>query len=550
MAAKSRDRQIGSRHFSLRVARRGAGGGAKHDDKEAPAPASAVNIGPGADHTINAFADAGQDWRSISPADATAVTALDRLEPEPFSSAGTRYFSWLGLGYGLLMLYSSTVIGPAGCNFVFLDPARALHQFLALRIVAHGSDQRADWMGNLLMLVPFGFLVTGALWPRRPAFRLSAAIGAMLICTTTILAIKYLQLFFPPRSVTLNYIVAQGLGAMAGCIGFAVWRVWIGRPGSRRDPVAALLAVLRLYCAALLIFLLMPLDFALNPVDLMVQAGRLAATVSALPGEDRPLAVRVMLIAVSSAAFIPAGMLLVFARVGVYRVQRGLPSVMARGLAITTAIFVLSTLVMGATPIMVAIVYRTAGIVTGAAILRWLVRQDATRLRHVLRGLVPWMLPPYLLALLVVNRLVSVHWLSPHEAVEQAYPLGMLPLFDYYIVSKAEAAKNIVGHVVMYMPIGVGLWLRYPERRTAGRAFVLALTLSLAVELGRYSRPGLEGDINAVVLAGLSAMMASWLMPGVWSMLARLARQSAPSPVRVWDKRGAAGEPLGEVEHF
>ena len=261
-----------------------------------------------------------------------------------------------------------------------------------------------------------------------------------------------------------------------------------------------------------------------------------------------------MLIAAASAAFVPVGMLAVLVRTGVYRVRRGLFAVTVRGLAISAGIFVVSTLVMGAAPVMGAILYRTAGIVAGAAILRWLTRQDATRLRGISRGLVPWMVPPYLLALLLANRLLSLHWLSLAGAVDQAYPLGLLPLFDYYIVSKADAAKNIVAHAVMYVPVGVGLWFRDSERRAARRAFGLAALLSFAVELGRYFRPGLEGDINAVVLAGLSAWGAVRLMPIVWSMLVTLVRQSAPAPVRVWDKRGdaggVAGKPAGEVEYF
>jgi len=476
--------------------------------------------------------------------------ALDSMKRTPLPLPSHRHYGWFGLGYAVLALYSSTVIGPTGLHFVSLDPVEAFHHFLGTRFVASGSDQRADWMGNLLMLVPFGFLVAGMIWPRRAALRLLAAIGTMLICMAVILAIKYLQLFFPPRTVTLNYIVAQGVGAAIGCAGFAVWQERIGPSVSRRNPIVALVLVLRLYFAALLVFLLMPLDFALNPEDLWAQAARLPDTVQALPGADRPLAVRVMLIAAASAAFIPVGMLSVLVRTGVYRVRRGLLAVTVRGLAITTGIFVVSTSVMGAAPIMGSILYRTAGVVAGAAMLRWLTRQDATRLRHILRGLVPWMIPPYLLALLLVNRLLSLHWLSPAGAIEQAHPRSFLPLFDYYIVSKADAAKNIVAHAVMYLPIGAGLWLRDPEPRGVRGAFWLAALLSFAVELGRCFRPNMQGDVNAVVLAGLSAMAAAGLMPIVWSMLATLARQSAPPPLRLWDKRGVAGEPVGEVEHF
>jgi hypothetical protein len=101
--------------------------------------------------------------------------------------------------------------------------------------------------------------------------------------------------------------------------------------------------------------------------------------------------------------------------------------------------------------------------------------------------------------------------------------LGLLPLFNYYIVTKAQAAKNIVGHVVMYAPIGVMVWLRV--RRTGGKAlsFVLASLLSAIVETGRFLRPGLVPDINAVPLAGIAASLGAAFMPLLWQMLSAVA---------------------------
>jgi peptidoglycan/LPS O-acetylase OafA/YrhL len=113
------------------------------------------------------------------------------MEPEKRTPAGKRGLGWLCLGYAVVMVYSSTVIGPAGLHFVFQDPSDAFRRFLATRFVVHGSDQRADWIGNLLMLVPFGFIVTATIWPRRKIFRLPAAVAALLICMVIILGIKY-----------------------------------------------------------------------------------------------------------------------------------------------------------------------------------------------------------------------------------------------------------------------------------------------------------------------------------------------------------------------
>jgi VanZ family protein len=461
------------------------------------------------------------------------VTGLGRVRRPNFTPPARKVSGWLCLGYVAVMLYSSTVVGPTGLNFVFQDPGKVLNQFLATRFVTHGSDQRADWIGNLLMLVPFGFLVAATIWPRRPALRLPAALSAIMICVTIILMLKYLQLFFPPRTVTLNYIVAQGVGGTIGCAAFAVWRERIGASVYQQGQVAALVLALRLYVAGLSIFLLMPLDFALNVTDLWALAERVPATILALPGGgDRPLALRLIVVDVASAAFIPVGMLLVFVKTRTYRVQRGLLAVTAMGLAVTTGIYVLSTLVLGIRPVMAAILYRTFGIMIGATMLRWLAVQDTTRLRHFLRAWVPWMILPYFVSVLLVNRLFSLQWLSLTDAIAQAYPLGMMPLFDYYIVSKAAAAKNIAGHVLLYMPIGVAIWLRY-GRRGAPCAFIMAATLSLGVELGRYFQPGLEGDINAVAVAGLSALFTTRLMPAVWSMVTALAEPPAGTPAEL-----------------
>ena len=46
--------------------------------------------------------------------------------------------------------------------------------------------------------------------------------------------------------------------------------------------------------------------------------------------------------------------------------------------------------------------------------------------------------------LLVVNGLISAEWRTPEEAIGSLYWLGLLPGFDYYIVSKAEELKKFV----------------------------------------------------------------------------------------------------------
>ena len=475
-------------------------------------------------------------------------------------SAGTAFA--LSIAFAVVLTYASTLVGPMGIHYVPRPPQDALRAFLHMPFVSHGSDQQADWMGNLLTLVPYGFLVTGVVWPRRSVWlRLPAFLLAMAVCLATVLMVKYLQLFFPPRTVTLNYVLAQTLGSLVGGGGFILWCDHVGPALLRRgDPVAALVILLRLYLLALILFLLMPLDFALNPADLLVQFQRLPDTLHVLPGEGRPLAVRLVVMAFSAAAFVPVGMLLSFVNQDGYRPRRSLPAIAGLGLLLTGGLFAVTALVISATPVLPAILYRAFGIVLGAVLLRQVVRQDPERLRSHAAAMVPWLVLPYLLALALANQLVSPAWRSFQHGIEETNTLGWLPLYDYYIVTKAAAAKSFVGHVWMYVPVGVAVWLRGPRTGRAPLAFALAALLSLFVETARYMRPGLEGDINAIAVAGLGAMLTLPLMDRAWSLLVELARRapesgqprgapaqvSRPSP----PSRRDPAAPAGPVEEY
>lgn len=446
-------------------------------------------------------------------------------------SPNTRFLAWL-LIYALLIAYASTVIGPSGLHFVQLDVAEAWRDFRirAFAWVNVGSDQRADWMGNLTMYVPFGFLLAGSLWPRRvgalnPLSVLTTGCAALALALAFVLAVKFAQVFFPPRTVILNYVVAQGIGAAVGIVAFGLSRgrmrleVWRGAV----DPREGLRLVLILYSCAVFVFILMPLDFALGRDELLVQFGRLPDAIVNMPGADQPPVVRAALLVAGALATAPLGLLLVLGPRGP---NRSIGLATARGFVWMAILWGLSTLLVSGAPALASVALRTAGIALGAWAMHWLLRQDADWLLYRLRFLSAWATLPYLVLLLAVNGLFSLDWRTPIEALQSIYPLGLLPLFDYYIVSKAAAARNIVAHAVMYAPIGLFAWLNGARPTLASAS---ALLLALIVEASRYLRPGLEGDVNAVAVAGVAAFLTAVAMPGVWWMVKGVLR-SQPNP--------------------
>lgn len=436
-------------------------------------------------------------------------------------SPNTQYLAWL-LFYALLIVYASTVVGPSGLNFVPLDITEAWQDFKirAFTWVIVGSDQRSDLMGNLIMFVPFGFLMAGSLSQRRDIVPNPFAVfiegcAALALALAFVLAVKFAQLFFPPRTVMLNYVVSQCIGSVGGIIAFHFWRglimryVWRG-PSEPRERIRL---ILNLYACALFMFVLMPLDFAFSRADLLVQFNRLPGVIVGLHDASRPPVVHASLLVAGGISTIPFGMLMVL---GPRERNRSLGMANARGFFWMAVLWTLSLLVISGMPSLLTLAMRTVGIVLGSWGIRWLLRQDVYWLRYRLSSLSVWAAMPYLLLLLAVNGLFSLDWSTPNEAVQSINALGLLPLFNYYIVSKATMAKNIVSHAVMYAPIGLFFWLNDLRATTASAC---ALLLALMVEAARYMRLGLQGDVNAVAVAGVAAFLTARALPIVWGLL-------------------------------
>lgn len=439
------------------------------------------------------------------------------MTPTPFLLDRARLARW-ALLYAAFVVYGSLVVGPVGFHFVPEAPAAAWRQFLAVRYVPHGPDQRPDWIANLVMLIPFGFLLTGALTPARGPGRVLAAGGGFALTFLFVLAVKFAQLFFPGRTVTINYIAAQGIGAALGTAGFALGRdrlvAALLRPlaGGGRDALIALLAV---YAAAWVYFLLMPFDLVLSRSDILTRLAALPAIFRALPGAGRGEGMRALLLLAGTVAPAPLGALfaLIWPRHGLGWL--GLTAALA-----SAAMWAAELPILSATPMLAALGYRFLGIWAGAAALRALTPARLELGRALLARAVPLLVPLYLLALAGANALLARHWRTVAEARAALDPLGLIPLWNDYIVSKAQALKSTLVHLAMYAPVGGLIWLRGGRGRGAAlAAAVIAGLLSAAVEVGRWFRPGLQPDFNEIVIGALAAFLTVRVLPWVWRVL-------------------------------
>ena len=448
--------------------------------------------------------------------------------PSPHAaSLKLRFAAWTVI-YALAVTYVSVVIGPIGFHFVPQDLSEAWRALLAMKYVEHGSDQRADWMSNLAMAIPLGFLCMGALWPQRSGpLRWIAAVGALFCCAIFVVAVKYAQLFFPPRTVTLNYVFAQNLGSLLGTLLFAATHRnhHLLNLSSHDFADRALATTVWIYAAALIIYFLFPFDFVLSFGDFKDRIAELPAFFSSWPGEGRPRGVRVALLFANAIETIPLGILL-----ATQKSRPRLGRIAIVGLILMSAVFVGSALIISATPSLVSIVLRSVGIIIGAAITIHLKQIDLGRFRTSLARLGPYLWVPYIIFVLYVNGLVPGHWRSLDEARATLDVRGLLPLWHYYIVSKTQAMASLAVHAVMYAPVGILISLRDEKRpRNSGVAALAAFFFSSCVEIGRWLQPGLQPDFNTAFIAAVSAGLAVKAMPAVWLMVGSLARGKAPA---------------------
>ncbi len=430
----------------------------------------------------------------------------------------TPRFAAAALLYAVFIVYASTVTGKFGVHFVAIDPREALTRLLHITLVDNGSDQRADWMGNLAMLVPFGLLLGGTIAAAR-RLTVTRAASAFMLALVFILSTKYIQLFFPPRTVTLNYVIAQCLGAAIGLVVYGVLQPAIAELSTGPARLRHLRLSLQIYTVLFVLFALAPLDFALNVEDITSQLNRLPGTWTTMGGAGRPPAVFLVVTVMGVLACLPVGALLTLVDHGGIYIGRSVFEASVIGFCLLFGTYMLATLVMSAAPSLPAVGLRTIGIGMGAWVMHGLTRRNPDEIRRRLARIVLWCVPVYLIVLIVVNGLPPFDETSPEESVTTG-ARSWIPLYNYYIVTKAQAAKNIAAHIAMYAPVGVIIWSRVkPGARGGAISFFAAAILSAAMEAGRYFGPGLAADINAVPLAGAAAWATWAMMPGLGHIL-------------------------------
>jgi len=357
------------------------------------------------------------------------------------------------IGYALAILYASLI----PFDLQPLAPAEALARLADIGWLTLTPGRRADWIANLLLYLPWAALGMAAWAPRLGTTR--AALFVALAATLLALGIEALQVYFPPRTVSLNDPVAELLGTALGILLWTFAGHRLARLGARlRHPGAgAADAALGLFLLVYLGFVLFPFDLVLGVDEILdkAAAGRLGWLWAPVSDQGTVWALAHGLAEILTA--LPLGILLA-------RHRRG-PGTRAAavvlGLTLGLAIELVQVLLVSGVSQGVSVLTRALGAGLGAWLVTALRGLDpATRAalpRHARRASLA-LLGPYLLLLveLQLGGLPTLdRWRTPEAILTDLQQLRFLPFYYHYYSSESGALVSLVLNLGLYGMAGV-----------------------------------------------------------------------------------------------
>lgn len=417
------------------------------------------------------------------------------------------------LAYLLFIVYGSLL--PFDQNGLAF--ATAWENFQHIRLLQLGVADRADWVANLLLYIPFGFMLCGWLLgkQRNPLALLSATLAALLMSAALALGVEFLQQFFPPRTVSLNDIYAEFAGA---ALGIVLWPV-IGARLMRLvrtifqggEPVRQ--AALTAYALVYVAMILFPYDFLLSSSEWQTRlaSDKLGWLFASNCGHSCVLRLIPEMLTIA-----PLGMLSAL----VFGPLRRIPLTLAVvvGLLIGALIEGLQLTIASGIGQGASVGAKALGIVVGVALIQSTRGMDWRWARHYIQSFVVLASVPYLSALAWLNHWFSARWLGWPEGWVRLSEIHFLPFYYHYYTTEAVALVSLLFQMGIYFPVGAGFWLwrwadsSHQPNRTFVWPIMVAGILASVIEAGKLFIPQHHPDPTNVLIAAVAAMMACRLL--------------------------------------
>lgn len=419
-----------------------------------------------------------------------------------------------------LALYGSLV----PFHFRALPIGEVIDRFRTINYYQLGIESRSDWVANILLFIPLSFLAMASLCvDRRRGFGPLVAPIVVASCGAASLAIEFTQICFPPRTVSVNDIVAESIGGLLGTLLWLAWgqqiTAWARRSWDASEAHGLAARLLPGYLAFLALIHLMPLDLTISPVEILrkFRDGRVHLIPFAA-GWDAPLEL-LRKQAWNAVYYSPIGLLLAGLPGRAFRSERSWPAVLGLGLATAGLIEFLQLFVYTRhTDVTEVLTGGAAVLGSWWGLLAYRRPRPASGRRPAARvapGRRP--APGTIFLLAWMGLLAFAQWqpfdfdADPARLAERFRRISWIPFSDYYRGTEYNAFDQFLHKALLFAPIGAVLASgrpRPPGASDGGRQAMLAgLALAVVLEAGQLFLPGRYPSVSDVLIECLG----TWL---------------------------------------
>lgn len=407
---------------------------------------------------------------------------------------------YLWLAYLAFVVYGSLV--PLG--FRPLPLAEAWSIFQQVPFYQLGIESRADWVANGVLYVPLGFL-SAHLCLQMSDGRHSAPVFflAGIFCTAVAVGVEFAQIFFPPRTVSLNDLLAECVGSLLGLSLAARYSAWF------KTLLHALFAkhgalvrhLTEAYLFAYLALSLFPFDFLLSGSELEQKlAGNGWGWL--LVDDAKGWLHALLKLGAEVLLTVPYGLYLA-SRHGQGSPLRFLSlQVLVAGIVLGLLIETLQFFTASGVSQGLSVITRLAGVVAGVALWRQHGDWSPARVAKLIRRHALMLCVCYIPLLFLANGWLAASWRGSGHAWESFANLRFLPFYYHYYTSEAKALMSLGSVMLMYVPVGVLFWA---GGHSAARAALVAAAAAVVMESGKLFIADTHPDPTNVILAAVAA---------------------------------------------
>lgn len=445
--------------------------------------------------------------------------------------------AWLYLAF---VVYGSLV----PLNFRPLAWDTAVRHFQHIPWLRLGIASRADWVANILLYIPLAFFWTAvATYQKHTVSRLGFSMLVLAGCLAVAFSVEFTQLFFPPRTVSINDLVAESFGSFLGVAGWYVAGDYVVKQlkyikfGNFLSVKAAIFFYILIY-GGLSLF---PFDFVTSAQELDLKYG--GENFEFNQCEDTFLRCSVRY-GVEAFAVMPLAVLVCLWPNVPHKFSLNILLGFFIGVLIEgSQVFLVSGVAQGA-----SIITRIVGMAAGVVCYRWARRFSGSgKGLRTLKVIANRLILPYVILVLAINGWLDRDWLAWPVAMEKLHDTYFLPFFYFYYTSEPVALISLLSNVGMYFPIGLLLWASSYNRTQAGNRWLAggcAAGLALIVEISKLFLDGKHADPTDVLIA-FAAGFGAYALANQVLQWVNSGKTEALSRSRFYSEASAQGEQAG-----